>query len=100
VQAEAVCEDGTARIGDGHDMLVNAAGRWGGTVTPSYLGTVRGRLRPTGPGLGGRHPARRGHRTRHLGGYAVAAVSEAGVRAQTEGVRTEVELVERPTLHR
>jgi myo-inositol 2-dehydrogenase/D-chiro-inositol 1-dehydrogenase len=31
-------------------------------------------------------------------GYAVAAVSEAAVRAQREGVRVEVELVERPAL--
>ncbi|WP_215453807.1 Gfo/Idh/MocA family protein [Streptomyces sp. ATCC 21386] len=100
VQAEAVCEDGTARIGDGRDMLVNAAGRWGGTITPSYLerfedaydrqvqawvdAARRGEV--TGPGT--------------WDGYAVAAVSEAGVRAQSEGVRTEVELVMRPALYR
>ncbi|MDX2604900.1 Gfo/Idh/MocA family oxidoreductase [Streptomyces caniscabiei] len=100
VQAEAVCEDGTARIGDGHDMLVNTAGRWGGTVTPSYLerfedaydrqvqawvdATRRGEV--TGPST--------------WDGYAVAAISEAGVSAQTEGVRVEVELAARPALYR
>ncbi|MEU5195396.1 Gfo/Idh/MocA family oxidoreductase [Streptomyces scabiei] len=98
VQAEAVCENGTARIGDGHGMFVNTAGRWGGTVTPGYLerfedaydrqvqawvdATRRGEV--TGPGI--------------WDGYAVAAVSEAAVRAQREGVRVEVELVERPAL--
>ena len=32
-------------------------------------------------------------------GYAAAAVCEAGVRALTDGVRTEVELAERPPLY-
>ncbi len=32
-------------------------------------------------------------------GYATAAVCEAGVRAQTEGGRIEVELVERPAFY-
>ncbi|MFM9693133.1 Gfo/Idh/MocA family protein [Streptomyces europaeiscabiei] len=99
VQAEAVCENGTARIGEGHDMLVNTGGRWGGTVTPSYIerfedaydrqvqawvdATRRGEV--TGPST--------------WDGYAVAVISEAGVRARTEGIRVEVELVERPALY-
>lgn len=100
VQAEAVCENGTARIGDRHDLLVSTAGRWGGTVTPGYIerfedaydrqvqawvdATRRGEV--TGPST--------------WDGYAVAAVCEAGVRAQTEGRRVEVELGERPVLYR
>ncbi|MGW0845298.1 Gfo/Idh/MocA family protein [Streptomyces sp. NPDC002787] len=100
VQAEAVCENGTARVGEGHDMLVNTAGRWGGTVTPSYLerfedaydrqvqawvdAARRGEV--TGPGT--------------WDGYAVTAVSEAGARAQSDGVRVEIELVERPDFYR
>ncbi|MEV4860438.1 Gfo/Idh/MocA family protein [Streptomyces ossamyceticus] len=99
VQAEAVCEHGTARIGDGHDLLVTAAGRWGGTVTPGYLerfedaydrevqawvdATRRGEV--TGPGI--------------WDGYAVAAICEAAVRSQTEGGRVEVHLVDRPAFY-
>ncbi|MEU8979173.1 Gfo/Idh/MocA family oxidoreductase [Streptomyces sp. NPDC048309] len=100
VQAEAVCENGTARIGEAHGMLVNTAGRWGGSIAPDFVerfadaydrevqawvdATLRGEV--TGPGS--------------WDGYAAAAVCEAGVRAQTEGRRTEVELIERPALYR
>ncbi|WP_329311260.1 Gfo/Idh/MocA family protein [Streptomyces sp. NBC_01262] len=100
VQAEAVCENGTARMGDMHDLLVNHAGRWGGTIAPDYVerfedaydrevqawvdATRRGEV--TGPSV--------------WDGYATAAVCEAGVRAQSEGRRVEVELVERPALYR
>ncbi|WP_371664019.1 Gfo/Idh/MocA family protein [Streptomyces sp. NBC_00280] len=100
VQAEVVCERGTARIGDGHGMVVNSAGRWGGTIAQDFIerfedaydrevqawvdATRRGEV--TGPGV--------------WDGYAVAAVCEAGVRARTEGRRVEVELVERPALYR
>lgn len=100
VQAEAVCESGTARIGDIHGMLVNTAGRWGGSIAPDFVerfeaaydrevqawvdATRRGEV--TGPSC--------------WDGYAAAAVCEAGVRAQAEGRRVEVELVERPALYR
>lgn len=100
VQAEAVCENGTARIGDRHDMLVNSRGSWGGTVTPGFVerfeeaydrevqawvdATRRGEV--TGPSA--------------WDGYAVAAVCEAGVRAQTEDRRIAVELADRPALYR
>ncbi|MER6126979.1 Gfo/Idh/MocA family oxidoreductase [Streptomyces sp. NPDC001795] len=103
VQAEAVCERGTARIGDGHAMVTNAAGRWGGTIAQDFVerfaeaydrevqawvdATRRGEV--TGPSV--------------WDGYAAAAVCEAGVRAQADrqrGRRTEVELIERPALYR
>jgi myo-inositol 2-dehydrogenase/D-chiro-inositol 1-dehydrogenase len=100
VQAEVVCESGTARIGEGHAMVTNMAGRWGGTITQDFVerfadaydrqvqawvdATRRGEV--TGPSV--------------WDGYAVAAVCEAGVRAQAEGRRTEVELIERPALYR
>ncbi|MFF4211662.1 Gfo/Idh/MocA family protein [Streptomyces sp. NPDC001796] len=100
VQAEVVCESGTARIGDGHAMVTNMAGRWGGTIAPDFVerfadaydrevqawvdATRRGEV--TGPSV--------------WDGYAAAAVCEAGVRAQAEGRRTEVELIERPALYR
>jgi myo-inositol 2-dehydrogenase / D-chiro-inositol 1-dehydrogenase len=99
VQAEAVCENGTARIGDGHGMLVNSAGQWGGSIAPDFVArfedaydrevqawvdaTRRGEV--TGPST--------------WDGYAVAAVCEAGVKALEEGGRVEVELVERPALY-
>jgi myo-inositol 2-dehydrogenase/D-chiro-inositol 1-dehydrogenase len=100
VQAEVVCERGTARIGDGHGMVVDSAGQWGGTIAQDFIerfedaydrevqawvdATRRGEV--TGPGV--------------WDGYAVAAVCEAGVRALVEGRRVEVELVERPALYR
>ena len=96
VQAEVVCERGTARIGDGHAMVTNMAGRWGGTIAQDFTdrfadaydrelqawadATRRGEV--TGPSV--------------WDGYAAAAVCEAGVRSLTDGGRVEVELVDRP----
>jgi myo-inositol 2-dehydrogenase/D-chiro-inositol 1-dehydrogenase len=100
VQAEAVCEKGTARIGDQHGLLVNTAGRWGGGIAPDFVArfeeaydrevqqwvdaTRRGEI--AGPSA--------------WDGYAAAAVCEAGVRAQAEGGRVEVEMIERPAFYR
>ncbi len=100
VGCEAVCEGGTARIGDDHGVFVNAAGKWGGSITPGFVerfeeaydrqvqrwvdATRRGEVE--GPSC--------------WDGYAAAAVCEAGVRAQATGERVEVELVERPALYR
>ncbi|NUS23156.1 MAG: Gfo/Idh/MocA family oxidoreductase [Streptomyces sp.] len=99
VQAEVVCERGTARIGDGHAMVTNMAGRWGGTIAQDFTdrfadaydrelqawadATRRGEV--TGPSV--------------WDGYAAAAVCEAGVRSLTDGGRVEVELAERPGLY-
>ncbi|WP_328752121.1 Gfo/Idh/MocA family oxidoreductase [Streptomyces sp. NBC_00285] len=99
VRAEAVCERGTARIGDGHAMVTDTAGRWGGTIAQDFVerfadaydreiqtwvdATRRGEV--TGPSV--------------WDGYAAAAVCEAGVRSLTEGGRVPVELVERPALY-
>ncbi|GES29616.1 Gfo/Idh/MocA family oxidoreductase [Streptomyces angustmyceticus] len=100
VGCEAVCENGTARIGDDHGVFSNAAGRWGGAVPPGFVerfeeaydrqvqhwvnATRRGEVE--GPSC--------------WDGYAAAAVCEAGVRAQTTGERVPVELIERPALYR
>ncbi|NUP15701.1 MAG: Gfo/Idh/MocA family oxidoreductase [Streptomyces sp.] len=99
VQAEVVCERGTARVGDGHAMVTNAAGRWGGIIAQDYIerfadaydrevqawvdATRRGEV--IGPSA--------------WDGYAVAAVCEAGVRSLAEGGRAPVELVDRPALY-
>jgi myo-inositol 2-dehydrogenase/D-chiro-inositol 1-dehydrogenase len=101
VQAEAVCERGTARIGDNHDLITASAGRWGGDIPVDYVlrfedaydrevqawvdATRRGEV--TGPSA--------------WDGYATAAVCEAGVRAQDEpGRRFEVEMIDRPAFYR
>ncbi|MEU0071096.1 Gfo/Idh/MocA family oxidoreductase [Streptomyces sp. NPDC006332] len=100
VQAEVVCERGTARVGDGHAMVTNMAGRWGGTIDQDFTerfadaydreiqawvdATRRGEV--TGPSV--------------WDGYAAAAVCEAGVRSLREGGRVEVDLLDRPALYR
>ncbi|MFF5158075.1 Gfo/Idh/MocA family protein [Streptomyces sp. NPDC000348] len=99
VQAEVVCERGTARIGDGHALVTHTAGRWGGTITQdwterfaqayddeirTWVDTTR-RGEVTGPST--------------WDGYAAAAVCEAGVRALEEGGRVTVDLVEKPALY-
>ncbi|MFC8130224.1 Gfo/Idh/MocA family protein [Streptomyces sp. NPDC057302] len=99
VQAEAVCERGTARIGDEPGPRVSAEGHWGGRVPPDYIerfedaydrevqawvdATRRGET--TGAGA--------------WDGYAAAAVCEAGVESQRSGGRVEVALVERPAFY-
>ncbi len=99
VQAEVVCERGTARVGDGHDLVTAMAGRWGGSIAQDWTerfadaydrevqawvdATRRGEV--TGPGI--------------WDGYAAAAVCEAGVRSLREGGRVEVELAARPTFY-
>ncbi|GLV81623.1 Gfo/Idh/MocA family protein [Streptomyces lavendulae] len=99
VRCEAVGESGTARIGDGHAMVVESGGRWGGEVVQDYTtrfadaydrqvrrwvaAAARGRV--AGPDA--------------WDGYAAAAVSRAGLAAARDGVRTEVRLVERPELY-
>ncbi|MEU4683882.1 Gfo/Idh/MocA family protein [Streptomyces xinghaiensis] len=100
VRCEAVCEAGSARIGDGHAMVTQAAGRWGGEIAQDYVvrfedaydrevqqwvdATRRGEV--TGPSV--------------WDGYAVAAVCEAGVRAQSGGGRVPVALTGPPALYR
>ncbi|MGW1965943.1 Gfo/Idh/MocA family protein [Streptomyces sp. NPDC001935] len=99
VGCEAVCESGSARIGDERSMAVTAAGGRSEEVAQDYLvrfadaydrevqawvdATRAGRV--TGPGI--------------WDGYAASAVAEAGVRALESGVRTTVELVARPALY-
>ncbi|WP_059013301.1 Gfo/Idh/MocA family protein [Streptomyces specialis] len=96
VQAEAVCERGTARIGEAHGLMTNVNGRWGGAIAPDFLArftaaydrevrawvdaTRRGRV--TGPGT--------------WDGYAVAAACEAGIEAQRTGRRVPVRMIDRP----
>ncbi|MEU9208608.1 Gfo/Idh/MocA family oxidoreductase [Streptomyces sp. NPDC048415] len=99
VRCEAVCESGTARIGDEHTMVVTTAGGASEEVARDYLvrfadaydrevqawvdATRVGRV--TGPSV--------------WDGYAASAVAEAGVRALENGGRVSVELAPRPDLY-
>ncbi|MFD5631509.1 Gfo/Idh/MocA family protein [Streptomyces sp. NPDC127072] len=99
VRCEAVCESGSARIGDEHTMVVTSADGAREEVAQDYLirfadaydrevrawvdATREGRV--TGPSA--------------WDGYAASAVAEAGVRAQESGGRVTVELAPRPELY-
>ncbi|WP_406165281.1 Gfo/Idh/MocA family protein [Streptomyces sp. NBC_00996] len=99
VRCEAVCEAGSARIGDEHAMVVTTAGGASEEVAQDYLvrfadaydrevqawvdATRAGRA--TGPSV--------------WDGYAASAVAEAGVRALENGGRVTVELAPRPDLY-
>ncbi len=92
VRCEAVCEAGSARIGDARSTVVTAAGRRSEEVPQDYVvrfadaydrqvrawvdATRRGRV--TGPSA--------------WDGYAASAVAAAGVRALESGARTPVAL--------
>ncbi|KUJ69241.1 inositol 2-dehydrogenase [Streptomyces albus subsp. albus] len=100
VQAEAVCERGTARVGEAHGMLVNRAGGWGGEIAQDFVARFREAYdRQVQAWV---DATRRGEVTGPSAwdGYAAAAVCEAGVRAQATGERVAVELAERPALYR
>ncbi|MEU6540328.1 Gfo/Idh/MocA family oxidoreductase [Streptomyces sp. NPDC047000] len=99
VRCEAVGEKGSARIGEGHTVLVTSGGVAGEEVPADYLvrfadaydrevrawvdATRRGRV--TGPSA--------------WDGYAAAAVAEAGVRSLEGGGRQTVVLAPRPGLY-
>ncbi|AJP00504.1 inositol 2-dehydrogenase [Streptomyces cyaneogriseus subsp. noncyanogenus] len=99
VRCEAVCEAGSARIGDAHTMVVTAAGGACEEVAQDYLvrfadaydrevrswvdAARRGQV--TGPGT--------------WDGYTAAVVAEAGVRSLRSGSRVTVDLAPRPAPH-
>ncbi|MEU2061134.1 Gfo/Idh/MocA family oxidoreductase [Streptomyces sp. NPDC013455] len=99
VRCEAVCEAGSARIGDAHTMVVTTTGGAREEVAQDYLvrfadaydrevqawvdATRRGQV--TGPGA--------------WDGYTASVVAEAGVRALETGGRVAVELAPRPDLY-
>ncbi|MEU6091909.1 Gfo/Idh/MocA family oxidoreductase [Streptomyces sp. NPDC047085] len=99
VRCEAVCEAGSARIGDAHTMVVTTRGGATEEVAQDYLvrfadaydrevqawvdATRRGEV--TGPTV--------------WDGYAASVVAEAGVRALETGGRVAVDLAPRPDLY-
>lgn len=96
VQTEAVCERGTARIGEAHGLMTNTAGRWGGEIAQDYLTRfadaydheVRAWVAAVRRGVTAGATS--------WDGYAVAAVAAAGVEAQRTGRRVPVALAPRP----
>ncbi|MFG2652504.1 Gfo/Idh/MocA family protein [Streptomyces sp. NPDC048436] len=99
VQAEAVCERGTVRIGDERGPRISADGRWGARIPPDYVERFEGAYdREVQTWV---DATRRGEITGPSAwdGYAAAAVCEAGLVSQREGGRVEVALIERPEFY-
>ena len=99
VQVEAVCENGSARIGEGHSLMTNTAGRWGGDITPDFVARFEEAYdREVQQWVSS---ARRGEAEGPSAwdGYAAAAVCASGVRAQASGERTPVEMIARPAFY-
>lgn len=100
VATQIVFEDGIVNIGNDGGPYVRSAGRWGGTVTPSFVerfqqafdlelqtwveAARKGMI--DGPSA--------------WDGYATAACCEAGVAAQKSGEKVRVSLKEKPALYR
>lgn len=78
VRCEAVCEGGSARIGEEHGMTVTAPEREFRGGAPGLPRTVRGRLRPRTAGLGRRVPGRPGDRPERLGRLRVLGDGRGG----------------------
>lgn len=99
VRCEAVCEQGTALVGDDTGMRTHAAGRFGGEVTADF----RPRFRQAFDIEFQRwaDAARRGgiDGASAWDGYAAAVACEAGIDAQRTGLRTGISLAERPELY-
>ncbi|GGS47823.1 Gfo/Idh/MocA family oxidoreductase [Streptomyces griseoviridis] len=99
VRCEAVCEAGSARIGEERAMAVTAAGGLREEVPHDYL--VRFADAYDREVRAWVDAVRYGRVTgaNAWDGYAASAVAEAGVRALESGVRTPVDLAPRPALY-
>ncbi|MFF4833841.1 Gfo/Idh/MocA family protein [Streptomyces sp. NPDC001315] len=99
VRCEAVCEAGSARIGEEHTMAVTSAGSASRDVPQDYL--VRFADAYDREVQAWVDATRRGQVTGASvwDGYAASVVAEAGVRALESGGRVTVELAPRPDLY-
>ncbi|MEU5534371.1 Gfo/Idh/MocA family oxidoreductase [Streptomyces sp. NPDC020362] len=99
VRCEAVCEAGSARIGDEHTMVVTAGGSAAEAVAQDYL--VRFADAYDREVQAWVDATRRGEATGASvwDGYAASVVAEAGVRALETGGRVAVDLAPRPDLY-
>ncbi|MFE9452785.1 Gfo/Idh/MocA family protein [Streptomyces sp. NPDC006739] len=99
VRCEAVCEAGSARIGDEHTMVVTARGGAREEVAQDYLVRFADAYdREVQAWVDSARSGRAGGPSA-WDGYAAAAVAEAGVRALETGGRTAVRLAPRPSLY-
>ncbi|MGP4113544.1 Gfo/Idh/MocA family protein [Streptomyces sp. 4N509B] len=100
VQAEVVCERGTARIGEAHGLMTNTAAGWGGAIAPDFVERFADAYdREVQAWV---DATRRGETTGASAwdGYASAAVCAAGVAAQrTPGESVPVALGDRPPFY-
>jgi myo-inositol 2-dehydrogenase / D-chiro-inositol 1-dehydrogenase len=99
VRCEVVCEKGTATIGGDAGLCRHTAGSWGGDIAPDFHSRFGHAFDMELQRWA--NAARRGEidGPSAWDGYAAAAVTEAGVRAQESHVRTEVELIECPSFY-
>ncbi|MFD7165083.1 Gfo/Idh/MocA family protein [Streptomyces violascens] len=100
VRCEAVCERGTASIGESGGLVTRAVGHAARDIPQDF--TVRFAEAYDREVQAWVDAARRGRieGASTWDGYAAALVCEAGVRAQESGGRAEVELPERPPLYK
>jgi len=99
VGCEAVCESGSARIGDEHTMVVTSAGGAYEEVAQDYLVRFADAYDREVQAWVDATRAGRGTGPSAWDGYAASAVAEAGVRALENGGRVTVELAPRPDLY-
>ncbi|MGW1869194.1 Gfo/Idh/MocA family protein [Streptomyces mauvecolor] len=99
VRCEAVCERGTASIGESGGLVTRATGRAAHGIPQDF--TIRFAGAYDREVQAWVDATRRGcvEGASTWDGYAAALVCEAGVRAQESGGRIEVELPERPSLY-
>lgn len=99
VAAQAVFEDGIVNIGNDVGPYARSAGRWGGTIAPSFVERFKNAfdLEVQTWVDAARHGTINGPSA--WDGYATAACCEAGVAAQRTGEKVKVELKDKPALY-
>jgi myo-inositol 2-dehydrogenase/D-chiro-inositol 1-dehydrogenase len=98
VATQAVFEKGIVNIGEDGGPYVRSAGRWGGTIAPSFVERFRNAY--DGEVQSWVDAANRGEvgEPTVWDGYATAACCEAGVAAQTSGEKVDVSLKIKPSV--
>lgn len=101
VRCEAVCEAGTARVGDDSGVITCRDSAWGGSITADFRERFHQAFDSEFQQWA--DAARRGGVDQTAAnawdGYAAAASCEAGVRARGIGTRVPISLAERPDLY-
>jgi myo-inositol 2-dehydrogenase/D-chiro-inositol 1-dehydrogenase len=99
VAAQAVFEDGIVNIGNDVGLYARSAGRWGGSIAPSFVERFKNAFDQEVQTWV--NAARQGKidGPSAWDGYATAACCEAGVVAQKTGEKVKVVLKEKPALY-